>query len=140
MIIIGDHKILMRGICIKCGDLRIFFLPLFVKPFGYMSSDNSLWLFSSHGFHIIITYEFHLFSFLLIFQFAFFIYFILVFKSFIIFLLYNILQISSFLHMINNVWEIWREKGKGFQLSHLRCVLKILSAQKHVLGHFLECS
>ena len=39
--IVGDHKILMRDRCIKCEDLRSFFLPPYVEPlalsFGFVS-------------------------------------------------------------------------------------------------------
>ena len=62
---VGDHKIMMRDKCMKCGDLIILFPPPFVEPLvlssGSMSFDHSLWLFSSHGFHIIMSFEFHLF-------------------------------------------------------------------------------
>ena len=58
MMIIGDHMIMMRDRCIKCGDIRSFFLPPSMDILS-LSFDYSLWLFSSHGFHIIMPYEFH---------------------------------------------------------------------------------
>ena len=66
MLIVEDHKILMRDRCIKCGVLRSLFPPPFVEPLALASSsmslDYSLWLFSSHGFHVIMPYKFHLIS------------------------------------------------------------------------------
>ena len=63
MLIVEDHKIPMRDRCIKCGDLRGFFPPLTLETLalsiGSLSFDHSPWLFSSCGFHIIMSYEFH---------------------------------------------------------------------------------
>ena len=68
MMTVEDRKILMRDRCIKCGDLRSFFLPPSMVPlaqsFGSVSFDHSLGLFSSYGFHVIMLCEFHfIFSF-----------------------------------------------------------------------------
>ena len=140
MMTIEDRRIQMRHRCIICGTWEVYFHhPLWIlRLFIWLCVfDHSVWLFSSHGFHILCRLS--SISFLVL-VFSFISLLVIFFISFIPFLLFvqiNILPSPSIWFSVNQ-W-FWRGKGLGFKLVTWGVLSRACLLRTHV-DHLLECS
>ena len=121
--------------CIICGTWEVFFchpLGSFSHVFWFYVFDQSLWLFSSHGFHILCRLSsISLFSLGFIFSFS----FSHLFSLFLVFYYFSICtdwHSSFFLLMVFTESEILEGKGLRFKLVTLGVCSKSCLLRTHV--------